>query len=257
MSCIFKDYLTTDKTFDNESVLFMLDSLVRLATSEIAMLVHNASASNSMFPMSKLVDTAHANVHRVGVIWPLIMPFLIEAATHKVIRLFLFLCTCIYYLQNTTIRNYAVESLAAIIHSSLAHTISNPLASSQEITETNNEASASEETNGEEKQVVIREPEVLDRPYPPQSLDGHKLSTQELFVDAMQVKMLEALTELSKNNHNDVKEKTLSAVDALLQSSGQTLNSGYVINYIPALFLFLILMQLQLATPAYNFEESC
>lgn len=57
---------------------------MRLATAEIAALVHNAPASNHMFPMTKLVDTAHSNVHRVGVIWPLIMPFLIEAATHKV-----------------------------------------------------------------------------------------------------------------------------------------------------------------------------
>jgi hypothetical protein len=62
----------------------MLDSLVRLATAEIATLVINSSASNCMFPMYKLVDTAHANVHRVDVIWPLIMPFLIEAAAHKV-----------------------------------------------------------------------------------------------------------------------------------------------------------------------------
>jgi hypothetical protein len=66
----------------------MLDALVRLATVEIASLDINSSASNYMFPMYKLVDTAHANVHRVGVIWPLIMPFLIEAAAHKVKILF-------------------------------------------------------------------------------------------------------------------------------------------------------------------------
>lgn len=64
--------------------------------------------------------------------------------------------------------------------------------------------------------------------YPtPHSINGMPLSKHQLQIDAMQVKMLEALTELSKNNHNDVKEKTLNAVDMLLQSSGQTLNSGY------------------------------
>ncbi len=61
----------------------------------------------------------------------------------------------------------------------------------------------------------------------PATQNGHVLSIKEQHVDAMQVKMLEALTELSKNPHNDVKEKTLYAVDTLLQSSGQTLNSGY------------------------------
>eukprot|EP00026_Physarum_polycephalum_P000282 Phypoly_transcript_00282.p1 GENE.Phypoly_transcript_00282~~Phypoly_transcript_00282.p1 ORF type:complete len:1756 (+),score=269.99 Phypoly_transcript_00282:745-5268(+) len=237
LAMVFKN----SNAFDNESVLFMLDALVRLATAEIATLVSNTPASSYMFPMYKLVDTAHANVHRVDVIWPLIMPFLIEAAVHK----------------NTTIRNFATESLTTIIHNSLAHTISNPLSISQEATDppemaddtqltdesTQPNTLESESTTESKSQEL---PEGTDspqteahnnstsqqstnntKPYPPQTLDGRTLSMQELHVDAMQVKMLEALTELSKNSYNDVKDKTLNAVDTLLQSSGQTLNSGW------------------------------
>jgi hypothetical protein len=163
-----------------------------------------------------------------------------------------------------------VESLTAIIHNSLAHTISNPLPTLQDptletsppkmpekalqqtkaslsqgktepVTERNpqeqdenvqttrvsDQQSNSQNTNENYAQNTAREDDT--KPYPPQSLDGHQLSKQELHVDAMQVKMLEALTELSKNSHNDVKDKTLNAVDTLLQSSGQTLNSGYSI----------------------------
>jgi hypothetical protein len=123
-------------------------------------------------------------------------------------------------IQNATVRNFAVESLTAIIHNTLAHTISNPLPTLQDPTL---EASLPKLT----EKALPRED---DTKHYPQTLDGQWLSKQELYVDAMQVKMLEALTELSKNNHNDVKDKTLTAVVALLQSSGQTLNSGY--NYL-------------------------
>jgi hypothetical protein len=160
-----------------------------------------------------------------------------------------------------------VESLTAIIHNSLAHTIANPLSNSASVTlptpegdtqqtelrqpETENPQQTATEPNqdNEQRTETIQETQATiqsetketqndtDKPltaqdqpsdskYPPQSLDGHTLSTQELHVDAMQVKMLEALTDLSEINHNDVKEKTLNAVDTLLQSSGQTLNSG-------------------------------
>ena len=164
-------------------------------------------------------------------------------------------------MQNATIRNFSVESLTTIIHNSLAHTISNPLsASPQEVpqealqefakpelgihntlndkttptdsiptqlhlSQSPNDTTAQNPTHTTTAQNTSSTGDT--KPYPPLSLDGHQLSTQELHVDAMQVKMLEALTELSKNSHNDVKDKTLNAVDTLLQSSGQTLNSGY------------------------------
>jgi hypothetical protein len=173
--------------------------------------------------------------------------------------------------QNATIRNFATESLTAIIHNSLAHTISNPLSTSQEpiqetetsentqLTDDSTSSHATEagsttepqqqqqtdikpskqnqrnQTNNNKQQTDIK-------PYPPQTLDGRTLSMQELHVDAMQVKMLEALTELSKNSHNDVKDKTLNAVDTLLQSSGQTLNSGYIAFNFIYLFIFLCLI---------------
>ena len=249
---------------------------MRLATAEIATLVNNSPASSCMFPMLKLVDTAHANVHRVDVIWPLIMPFLIEAAAHKVdTSLHPALTFILILFQNTAIRNFAVESLTAVIHNSLAHTTSNPLITLQESTKatsltddqpdvrqpadepTRTLSSPSEleaqseppqdasdvhpqdphpsHTQSSNKQPNTYSPQITTvqqqadnlKSYPPQSLDGRQLSIQELHVDAMQVKMLEALTELSKNNHNDVKDKTLNAVDTLLQSSGQTLNTGY------------------------------
>lgn len=134
-----------------------------------------------------------------------------------------------------------MESLASIIHASLAHTSTIPEQPQLDIASTDQEPNHVPEENelqpAEDSRTSTAEDSArtegdlnksttLKRQLPPQSMDGHKLSKHELQVDAMQVKMLEALTELSKNNHNDVKDKTLTAVDTLLQSSGQTLNSG-------------------------------
>ncbi len=85
LQSIFKNkILRTCKTFDNESVLFLLDALVRLATTSTTTLSSTASAVHSMFSMQKLVETSLCNVRRVDVIWSLIMPFLVEVAAHKV-----------------------------------------------------------------------------------------------------------------------------------------------------------------------------
>jgi len=224
---------------DLKSITFLLEALGKLCISSFNLKSFNSTPN--MFGISKLKETALANLYRVDKIWPLISEHIIDAGNHR----------------NPQFRKYSVDFLNVVIRSTITlqnqyinlnqsssnttSPILNHSTSTTDINENDNDDSESktttisestltkeniESTNTDQQQPIDDE---LQSTHSSSIYDDDDKNKEIIHLDKNQIQLefFRTLEELSFSTSSDTREKVLESVHQILSSSGQSLTSAW------------------------------
>ncbi|EGC38554.1 hypothetical protein DICPUDRAFT_93806 [Dictyostelium purpureum] len=192
---------------DIRSLQYLLEALGKLCTSSFNLKSFNSTPN--MFGITKLKDTALANLYRIDKIWPMISDHIIDAGNHR----------------NLQFRKYSVEFLNSIIKSTISlqqnkkdkekekekdlSSLQSP--TSDDLSQTNE--------NEDLKTTAITTTITTESDNKLQLLDKNQIQL-EFFI---------TMEELSFSTSNDTKEKVLESIYIILSNSGQSLTTAWPI----------------------------
>ncbi|KAF2071961.1 hypothetical protein CYY_006717 [Polysphondylium violaceum] len=213
---------------DLKSITFLLEALGKLCISSFNLKSFNSTPN--MFGISKLKETALANLYRIDKIWPLISDHIIDAGNHR----------------NPQFRKYSVDFLNVIIRSTIAlqNQYNNLLTTSSASNSNQTSPILNSNTLEQVNQESINDSEVTTTTttIATEQIDDDLQSTTSstlyddddknkeiihLDKNQIQLEFFRTLEELSFSTSSDTREKVLESVHQILSSSGQSLTSAW------------------------------
>ncbi|KAK5574547.1 hypothetical protein RB653_009800 [Dictyostelium firmibasis] len=219
---------------DLRSCQYLLEALGKLCTQSFNLKSFNSTPN--MFGISKLRDTALANLYRIDTIWPLISDHIIDAGNHR----------------NPLFRKYSVEFLNSIIKSTISLQQSQQLLQlqkeklllQQQDNESLNSSSSGNDDNDQSSETNSNTASPISATVSstattttnlssinPQFIENYEFEKELLELDKNQIQLefFTTLEELSFSTSNDTKEKVLESINSILSTSGQSLTTSWPI----------------------------
>ncbi|KAM9972648.1 hypothetical protein ACTFIR_012015 [Dictyostelium discoideum] len=229
---------------DLRSCQYLLEALGKLCTQSFNLKSFNSTPN--MFGISKLRETALANLYRIDTIWPLVSDHIIDAGNHR----------------NPLFRKYSVEFLNSIIKSTISLQQSQQLLRLQKEKlllqqekekekekEKDNSSLNSSESNEDQSSDLTNSPvsttstttttttstiNILNSNLSSinsQFIENYEFEKELLELDKNQIQLefFTTLEELSFSTSNDTKEKVLESINSILSTSGQSLTTSWPI----------------------------